>query len=69
MSNSDDSEVNDETSRQEETEAEEEFVINQIYGLFDLTRTIGSITQFTEQTTASQQTDQSQRDKQNASSI
>ena len=64
ISNSEESEINDETLRQEETEAEEEFVINQIYGLFEFNRTIGIITQFIERTAASQQTDQSQQGKQ-----
>ena len=41
--------------------AVEEFVINQIYGLFDFIRTIGTITQFFERTTPLQRTDQSQR--------
>ena len=64
ISNSDGSEVIDETSRHIETEAEQDFVINQLYGLFDFNRTIGSITHFIERTTALQQTDLSQRDKQ-----
>ena len=64
IAHSDASEINDKTFRQEETEAEEKFVINQIYGLFDFNRTVGSITQFIEQTTALQQTDQSQREQQ-----
>ena len=54
------SEVENKTDRQEEIEAEEEFVINQIYGLVDFNRTIGSITQFIERTTLPQRTDQSQ---------
>ena len=63
ISNSDESEINGETIRQEETEAEEEFVINQINNLFEFNRTIGSITQFIERTAASQQIDQSQHSK------
>ena len=63
MTHSDESEVDNKTDRQEETEAEEEFVINLIYGLFDFNWTIGSITQFIERTTAPQRTDQSQRGK------
>ena len=50
-----------EADRQEEEEAQEEFVYNQVYGLFDFNRTIGSITEFIERTTPPQQTDQSQR--------
>ena len=64
ISNSDEFEINNETIRQEETEAYEEFVINQIYGLFEFNRTIGSITLFIERTAASQQIDQSQQAKQ-----
>ena len=56
--------MNDEAICQEETKAEEEFVINQIYGLFEFNRTIRSITQFIERTAASQQIDQSQHGKQ-----
>ena len=57
IAHSDESEVNNKTFRQEEREAEEEFVINQVYGFFDFNRTVGSITQFIERTTALQQTD------------
>ena len=45
------------------TEAEEEFVLNQIYGLFDFNQTQGSIRRFTEQATAREALDQSQCDK------
>ena len=51
---SDESEVDSKTDRREETEAEEEFVINQIYGLFEFNRTVGNKTQFIERTTAPQ---------------
>ena len=46
-------------SGQTETESEEEFVINQIHGLFDFIRTNGSIKKFTERTKPRQQIDQS----------
>ena len=61
ITHSDASEVENKTGRQEETEAEEEFVINQVYGLFDFNRTVGSITQIIERSRAPQRTDQSQR--------
>ena len=48
---------------QKAMEAEEKFVNNQIYGLFDFNRTVGSITQFFQRTTPAQRTDQSQRGK------
>ena len=38
------------TNEQRETEAEEEFVINQIHGLFEFIQTNGSIKEFAEQT-------------------
>ena len=56
---SDESEVDQKTDRQEKRQAEEDFVINQIYGLFDFNQTVGSI----ERSTAPQRTDQSQRSK------
>ena len=46
-----------------ETEAEEEFVINQLYGLFEVNQTRGSIRLFTEQATAREALDQSHDDK------
>ena len=46
-----------------EAEAEEEFVINQIYGLFEFNQTRGSIKRFTEQATARENFNQSQGDK------
>ena len=48
-------------SGQNEAESEEEFVINQIHGLFDFIQTNGSIKRFTERTKTKQKTDQSQR--------
>ena len=55
------SEAENETNRREETDYEEEFVNNEIYGFFGFNRTIGSVTQFIERTAHSQRTDQSQR--------
>ena len=46
-----------------ETEADEEFVVIQIFGLFEFNRARGSIKRFTEQATAREKSDQSQRDK------
>ena len=43
-----------------ETEAEKEFVINQIFGLFEFNQTRGSIRRFTEQAIAREANDQSQ---------
>ena len=60
ITHSDESEVDNKTDSQEETEAEQEFVTNQIYGLFDSNRTVGTITQFIERTTEPQR---SQRGK------
>ena len=48
-------------SCQNEAESEEEFVINQIHGLFDFIQTNGSIKRFTERTKPKQKTDQPQR--------
>ena len=48
------------SSRKLEAEAEEEFIINQIHGLFDLIQTNGSIKRFTERTKPRQKFDQSQ---------
>ena len=44
---------------QNETEAEKEFVVNQIYGVFDFNQTRGSIKRFTEQATLRKNSDQS----------
>ena len=48
-------------SGRNETESEEEFVINQIHGLFDFIQTNGSIKRFAERTKPEQKIDQSQR--------
>ena len=48
----------------EEKEAEEEFVINQIYGLFEFNRTNGSSTQHIQRQSSASKSDQSQRTKQ-----
>ena len=48
---------------QSEADADEEFVVNQIYGLFEFNHGRGSIKRFTEQATARENFDQSQRDK------
>ena len=48
----------------EESEAEEEFVINQIYGLFESNRVNGSITQHIRRPPLASKSDQSQRRKQ-----
>ena len=48
----------------EEKEAEEEFVINQIYGLFEFNRTNGSITQHIQRKRSVTKSDQSHRTKQ-----
>ena len=49
-------------SGQTETESEEEFVINQIHGLFNFIQTNGSIKRFADRTKPRQKTDQSQHD-------
>ena len=49
---SDESEEDSKTDRREETETEEEFIINQIYGFFEFNRIVGSITQFIKRTTS-----------------
>ena len=66
---SDESGVDSKTDSREEMEAEEVFVIIQIIGLFEFNRTVGSITQFIERTTAPQLADQSQRCRQRANGI
>ena len=48
----------------EEKEAEDEFVINQLYGLFEFNRTNGSITQHIQRQSLASKSDQSQRTKQ-----
>ena len=48
-------------SGQNEAESEEEFVINQIHGIFEFIQTNRSIKRFTERTKPKQKTDQSQR--------
>ena len=48
---------------QSETKAEEEFVVNQIYSLFEFNQTRGSIKRFNEQTVVREKSDQSQSDK------
>ena len=48
---------------QSETKAEEEFVVNQIYSLFEFNQTRGSIKRFNEQTIVREKSDQSQSDK------
>ena len=48
-------------SGQNEAESEEEFVINQIHGLFDFIQTNGSKKRFAERTKPKQNIDQSQR--------
>ena len=52
-----------ENSGQNETEAEDDFVVNQIYGLFEFNQTRGSIKRFTEQATVRENSDQSQGDE------
>ena len=56
-------ELENKADGQNETEADEEFVVNQIYGLFEFNRARGSIKQFSEQTTARENLDQSQQSK------
>ena len=51
----------EELNANEEKEAEEEFVINQIYGLFEFNRTIGSITQHIKRPCSATNSSQSQR--------
>ena len=48
---------------QSEAEADEEFFVNQKYGLLEFNQARGSIKRFTEQITARENFDQSQRDK------
>ena len=56
-------ELENKADGQNEAEADEEFVINQIYGLFEFNRERGSIKRFTEQLNARENSDQSQHDK------
>ena len=58
--NTDESAAENNLNGQNETESEEEFVINQIHGLFDFIQTNGSIKRFTERTKPRQIIDQSQ---------
>ena len=56
-------ELGNKADGQNETEADEEFVVNQIYGLFEFNRARGSIKQFSKQTTERENFDQSQHSK------
>ena len=56
-------ELENKADGQNETEADEEFVVNQIYGLFEFNRARGSIKQFSKQTTEKENSDQSQHSK------
>ena len=56
-------ELENKADGQNEAEAEEEFVVNQIYRLFEFNQTRGSIKRFTEQATVRENLDQSQIDK------
>ena len=56
-------ELENKADRQNETEADKEFVVNQIYGLFEFNRARGSIKQFNKQTTERENSDQSQHSK------
>ena len=56
-------ELENKADGQNEAEADEEFVVNQLYGLFESNRARGSIKRFTKQTIARESLDQSQRDE------
>ena len=56
-------ELENKADGQNDTEAEEEFVVNEIYGHFEFNQTRGGIKQFTEQVTVRENSDQSQSDK------
>ena len=56
-------ELENKADGQNETKADEEFVVNQIYGLFEFNRARGSIKQFSKQTTEGENFDQSQHSK------
>ena len=56
-------ELENEADGQNEADADEEFVVNQIYDLFEFNRVRGSIKRFTEQLNTRESFDQSQRDK------
>ena len=56
-------ELENKADGQNETEADEEFVVNQIHGLFEFNRAQGSIKQFSKQTTEKENSDQSQHSK------
>ena len=58
--NTDESAAENNLSGQNEAESEEEFVINQVHGLFDFIQTNGSIKLFTERTKPRQNIEQSQ---------
>ena len=56
-------ELENKADGQNETEADEEFVVNQIYGLFEFNRARGSIKHFSKQTTERENFDKSQHSK------
>ena len=56
-------ELENKTDGQNETEADEELVVNQIYGLFEFNRARGSFKQFNKQNNARESSDQSQQSK------
>ena len=56
-------ELENKADGQNEAEADEKFVVNQIYGLFEFNGARGSIKRFTKQTTTRESLDQSQHDK------
>ena len=56
-------ELENKADRQNETEADEEIVFNQIYGLFEFNRARGSIKQFSKETIEKENSDQSQHSK------
>ena len=56
-------ELENKADGQNEAEADEEFVVNQIYSLLEFNRERGSIKRFTEQLNARENSDQSQHDK------
>ena len=56
-------ELENKADGQDEAEADEEFVINQIYGLFEFNRERGSMKRFTERLNTRENLNQSQHDK------
>ena len=56
-------ELENKADGQNEMEAKEEFVVNQIYGLFELNQTRGRIKRLTEQATVRENSEHSQGDK------